>query len=284
MSYEEILETTEDGRFRVKLVLDEYPAEPYDDGQSPLMRIDHHRAEHIMATGRPTDSDDQIEGAISYWHTCPADSNWRLFEKYLRAFHGVTKIETWHSGSYWYVTYDPAAWREHVGAAKGSVDMSEYRAWCEGDVWGYVVQKRVTWRTDDPDYADEERWEATDDSCWGFYGSDGANGKYLRETALEALRHADEPYAHMSAAHEIRPDFLSRWDRDTVTAKHARYHEFAGPDLVNPHTHDNPDAPFAVAGETAEAGLSLTPEQLAAAVEDMRRVQRNLDADREAGS
>lgn len=188
MSYEEILETSEDGRFRVRLVLDDYPDEPYDDGASPLLRIDGHRAEHVMTGSRPTDVDDYAENAVHHWGTCPADGNWRLFEKYLRAYFGVTKIETWHSGSYWYVTYDPAAWREWAGAPEGSADMSEYRAWCEGDVWGYVVEKNVTWTTED-DFPDMATWENVD-SCWGFYGSDGENGKYLRATAREALRDA----------------------------------------------------------------------------------------------
>lgn len=189
MSYEEILETSDDGRFRVKLVLDEYPDEPYDDGQSPLLRIDTHgyghRGEHIMATGRPLDDDDAVENAIHHWATCPADSDWQLFEKYLRAYFGVTTIETWHSGSYWYVTYDPARWREWAGTPEGSVDMSEYRAWCEGDVWGWVVEKNVTWHTED-DFPDMATWEHVD-SCWGYYGSNGPNGKYLRSCAHEAL-------------------------------------------------------------------------------------------------
>ncbi len=54
--YSETLETTKDGRFRVRLVLDNYPSEPYDDGQSPLLQISRTgygiRAEHIMAIGR----------------------------------------------------------------------------------------------------------------------------------------------------------------------------------------------------------------------------------------
>jgi hypothetical protein len=251
MSYEEILAATDDGRFRVKLIADEHPDEPYDDGQSPLMRLDctgnGWRAEHIMATGRPLDADPYVEAAAEHWGS-PSGSDWQLFEKYLRAYHGVTKVETWHSGSYWYVAYDPAGWREHVGAPEGSADMSEYRAWCEDDVWGYVVQKRVTWHTDDPGYEDEDRWEDTDDSCWGFYGSDGANGKYLRETAREALADADEPYAHMTTAHEIRPDLLNRWDRETVTRKHAQHHQAAWADKIG-HTHADPHAPFAVAAE-----------------------------------
>lgn len=189
MSHEEILETSEDGRFRVKLVLDEWPDEPYDDGQSPLIRIERTsygiRAEHIMATGRPLDDDEHVEEAIARWGT-PSSPDWRLVEKYLRAFHGVTKIETWYSGSYWYVTYDPARWREHVGAPEGSVDMSEWRAYVEGDVWGWVVEKSVTWHTDDPGHDDKDEWEHVD-SCGGYYGSNGANGDYLKSCAREAL-------------------------------------------------------------------------------------------------
>ena len=258
MSYEEILQTTEDGRFRVKLVADECPEEPYDDGQSPLLRIgrdpyDRARAEHIMATGRPLDADEYVEAAVARWGG-PSSDRWPLVETYLRAFHGVTAIETWHSGSYWYVTYDPAAWREHVGAPAGSVDMSSYRAWCEGDVWGYVVEKRVTWHTDDPGYPDEERWEDTDESCWGFYGSDGANGKYLRETALEALAYADEPYAHMAAMHKILPGILNRWDRATVARIHDNHH--AAPWAAEyDHTHPDPHAPFTTGQDAARTRL-----------------------------
>lgn len=264
--YEEILETSEDGRFRVKLVLDEYPDEPYDDGQSPLLQIDthgyDHQATHVMATGRPLDDDDAVEYAVRHWQTCPADSSWRLFEKYLRAFFGVTTIETWYSGLYWYVTYDPARWREHTGAPEGSVDMSEWRAYCEGDVWGYVVQKRVTWHTDDPGYDDEDRWEDTEESCWGFYGSDGENGKYLRESALEAMRYEDEPYAHMAGPHETRPDLLSRWDRKTVKAKHARLHEMS-PDKAG-HRHPDPHTPYATEADVARNRLEHLRRELRA--------------------
>lgn len=190
MSYDEILDTSEDGRFRVKLVADEYPDEPYDYGQSPLMRLDYGHygwpAEHVMTGGRPTEADAYVEAAAARW-----GPDFDLLEKYLRAYHGATKVETWHSGSYWYVTYDSAAWREWAGAPEGSADMSEYRAWCEGDVWGWVVEKNVTWHADDPDYGDMATWEHVD-SCWGYYGSDGANGEYLRQSAREALTYAVE--------------------------------------------------------------------------------------------
>lgn len=199
--YSETLETSEDGHFRVQLVLDPYPDEPYDDGQSPLMRLDYsgygYRAEHIMATGRPLDADSYVEAAAERWGT-----DFGLLEKYLRAYHGTTQVKTWHSGDYWYITYDSAAWREYIGVTadkaeawladhSDSINLNEYRAYCEGDVWFWVVEKNVTWhRDDDPDET-METWE-TVDSCGGYYGSDGENGEYLKSCALEALEYAVE--------------------------------------------------------------------------------------------
>lgn len=203
MSDSSILETSDDGSLRVRLELDPYPDEPYDDGASPLLRLDRTsygvRAEHVMAGGRPLDQDGQIEGAAQYWQVTPSDDRWWLFEKYLRAFHGATQVESWHSGSYWYVTYDSAAWREYAGTQPGSASMDEYRAWCEGDVWGYVVEERVTWHTDDPGYDDEDQWEDTEDSCFGFYGRD-----YAEERAREALADA----VAVPAPLDITPDQL----------------------------------------------------------------------------
>jgi hypothetical protein len=199
MTDTEVLETSEDGRYRVRLVPDEYPDEPYDDFASPLLRIEPrgggHRAGHIQVGGRPANADDTIEGAVQYWGTCPSDSGWKLLERYLRAFHGVTQIETWYSGSYWYVTYDSAAWREWCGAPAGSASMAEYRAWCEGDCWYWITEKLVTWRavnpvTDDPDYAeypDRDSWE-TVDSCGGYYGTEWAE-----EAAREAYKNLITP-------------------------------------------------------------------------------------------
>jgi len=182
MSYSEVLE--ERGDRRVRLVTEEGPEEPYDDGQSPLLRIDlvgyTPRAEHIQVGSlRPTDADEQIEEAARRWGG-PNNRDWAKFEKYLRAYHGVTQIETYWSETYWYVTYDSTPWREAVGANAGSASLEEYKAWCEGEVYGYVIEKQVTWHavnpvTDDPEYAeypDRTSWEEIPDdgSCWGFYG------------------------------------------------------------------------------------------------------------------
>ena len=199
MSYSETLE--DNGKYRVRLIADEYPSEPYNDGQSPLLRIERNNyrgmtVSHVMDTGRPLDDDDRIEYAVRHWGTSPSDDDWRLFEKYLRAFYGTTKIETWHSGSYWYVTYDTAKWREYIGVTddtswlakhSDSINMNEWRSYVEGDVWGYDVERNVTWRRDDDPDESMQTWESVD-SCWGFYGSD-----YARESALEAYNYAINP-------------------------------------------------------------------------------------------
>jgi hypothetical protein len=199
--YEEILD--ERNGYRVKIVLDEYGDTPYDCSQSPLLRIDI----GSYCNGNPTfvdtsemrshQEDEYILNAINHWATSPADRDWKLFEKYLRAYFGVTIIETWASQDYWYITYNSKEWRKSIGydgvvapedddnPAKPS--MEEYRAWCEGECYLYVVEKDVEWRkvdptTDDPDYLDTMHTWETVDSCGGFYGDE-----YVKEAAMEAF-------------------------------------------------------------------------------------------------
>lgn len=190
MSNENVIETNEtpDGepRYRLRLVMDEYPDEPENDGQSPLMRLENRgagwRAEHVMVGSRPTGDDTRIEDAAAKWGT-PTGKDWPKFEKYLRAYYGVTTIETYSTRDYWYVTYDPDAWREWSGAPAGSVDMSEWQAYCEGEVYGWVIEMRVTWHDVGGQLPDQHTWEEVpeDGSCWGYYGY-----KWAKEAATEA--------------------------------------------------------------------------------------------------
>lgn len=197
VSYSETLE--ESGDYRVRLVVDEYADEPYDDGAAPILRIDVRDVLstdtcHVDQGGRPRDHDDNIVYAVKHWQTYPGDRNWPLFEKYLRAFYGVRHIETWRSdgGPWWYVVYDARSAREYAGIADDSPHraryagstLAEYRSWAEGDVWEYVVEKRVMWHTDDRAVEDHHResWE-TVDSCGGYYGYG-----YARQEAVEAYR------------------------------------------------------------------------------------------------
>jgi hypothetical protein len=197
MTYSETLE--ERNGYRVRLELDEYPEPPYDCSSSPILRIDYRSygggATFVDTSEmRPHEEDEYILNAISHWQTSPGDRDWKLFEKYLRAFFGVRIIETWASQDYWYVTYDSEGWRKSLGFDSqeqedkhAKPNMDEYKAWCEGEVYYYVVEKRVEWRkvdptTDDPDYLDTMHTWETVDSCGGFYGDE-----YAREAALEAF-------------------------------------------------------------------------------------------------
>jgi hypothetical protein len=194
----------EENGLRVSLMRGEYPDEPYDDGQPPLIRIDRgygyggRSAEHIMiGSMRPTGDDSRIEEAAARWAGEPDK-----FEKYVRAYHGATQVK-WYgptqSTDYTYVTYDTPAWRKAVGIAGGPVpgrivNMDEYIAYLEGEVYVYVVEREVhvkskkdihvngePLRTEESEY---DEWEHVD-SCGGFYGEE-----YAKEAALEALDYA----------------------------------------------------------------------------------------------
>lgn len=187
MTDHDVIEETES--LRVRLVPDISPDEPYDDGGSPLIRIDYrstwdtYRAEQVTGITSYR-AHDALVSAAARWHREP-----ELFERYARIFHGVTKVETWHSGEAWYLACDPADWRELMGLTDEylvahpdvvTTDMTEWRAYCEGDVWGYVLEERAHWVREG---TDEERntWEQVD-SCFGFYGYD-----YALESAREAM-------------------------------------------------------------------------------------------------
>jgi hypothetical protein len=184
VSNSEVLETR--GNYRVRLVPDEDAEEPYNCGQSPLIRISHRsgypHAEHVMADERPTGHDKRIEYAFTRWYS----GDEATLRKYLRAFHGMTRWEEYRSQDYTYVTYDTAEWRAYTGFSADSpmpdnaVNLDEYRAWCEGDVYGWIVEKQVNWTDDDADNH-TQTWEE-EASRWGYYGYE-----YAEESAREAL-------------------------------------------------------------------------------------------------
>jgi len=188
------------GKYRAKLIRDEYPEEPYDDGASPILaysfspyggRLDVEQG----GTGTSYKIHPRIIEAFEHFQE-RADRG-EAFERYLRLFHGVTEVEWYAPGMYQgemnYVSFDPADWREKMGLtdehlasvrAKGDeisiVNMNEWRAYCEGEVYGWAVEELVSWTGDNGHT--RETWEVMD-SCWGFYGET----KYPTEEALSAL-------------------------------------------------------------------------------------------------
>lgn len=176
-SYEVVEERAD---YRVILVVDQSPEEP-DASQSPLIRFDRGTARHLHLSAH-FGLEDRIEEAADRWGP-PNRDTWHLFETYMRAFHGTTAIETYYSGTYWYVTYDTAEWRKVTGAS--GPDMSEWESWCKGEVYGYVVQKRVKLYVKSEEFSDfseyGDSWEDVD-SLWGLYGYN-----YAIKAAREAL-------------------------------------------------------------------------------------------------
>lgn len=176
---------SEDGEYRVRLVRDAYADEPYNDGGSPILRFEVARAwpwcraEQVTEITSHVVDDQIIEALTRWWDRCDN------FERYMRIFHGTTGIE-WYAPSRSgaeYVSFDTSAWRAEVGAEAGAVDMSEWKAYCDGDVYGYVVERRVPWTRDgeDPTEVVMVTWEEVD-SLWGHYGIE-----YAEKSAREAL-------------------------------------------------------------------------------------------------
>ncbi len=181
---------------RALIVLDTSPTEPYDDGGSPILRLDisrnygEWRAEQITSITSHL-VDDRIVTAAGRW-----GSDTDVFERYLRIFHGTTKVE-WHDsrsngGDYVYATFDTAAWREEMGltdeyvAAHPDINlasMTEWIAYVNGDCYGIVVEEKHTWkRTDSDDTI--ETWD-TIDSVFGFYGD--SDSPYITNEARGML-------------------------------------------------------------------------------------------------
>lgn len=188
MHDDDVIDTTTSGEYRVRLISDNDPEEPYDEGASPIIRIDYYplgaRAEQVNSTSYNALHEGVLEAANRWGHS-------ERFRRYCRAFHGVTAFRAFGPNrvtDYTYVTLDPADWREKVGVPAGFVSLDEWIAYLEGDVWGWIVQQRETlesvWRNaaGEVTFAREsEDWTEVD-SCFGYYGRE-----YAEEAALEAL-------------------------------------------------------------------------------------------------
>ncbi|MEU2111541.1 hypothetical protein [Streptomyces sp. NPDC019507] len=174
----EALATSEDGRFRVRLVHDEHAENPRRDADTEVhvLTIDTHLGQY-----GPVDPNG---GPLAHIWRRLAWNCWKgveTFERYVRIMHGGIVLESAPEKgprSLWYVTGEEARAIDGGLLTEGYVEaeMQEYEAWVSGDVWGFVVEQ-----TDDPE-ADEPEWEHVD-TCHGFYG-----GPYARAQAREALR------------------------------------------------------------------------------------------------
>jgi hypothetical protein len=185
--------------YRVRLELDDSPEQPYDDGAPPIFQLDGDRSDYIKGYSAEA-FNKQAEPYLDAFRSFESTGRQlELFERYLRIFHGTLSVQDWHvgySGEYAYLAFDTAAWRESVGAPEtvAAEDyLSEVRAWAEGDVYGYIVERfrEYTKTYNDGRVEEGEEWELVD-SCYGYYGR-----QYAEEAAREALTD------HVDAATEV---------------------------------------------------------------------------------
>lgn len=188
--------------YRVRLEYEDSPDKPYDDGAVPILTV-----ERFM----------QVEAfnsqAEEYVHAVTEildNHGWDTLERFVKIFYGAVKMQRWYSDGMegYYVAFDTAAWREKVGAPEDRLKdedyLSEVRAWAEGEVYGYIVEKNLHYTktyAEDPEYNEEgEDWVEVQETgfvsdgkggwrkitmpiaCWGFYGREWAE-----ESAREAL-------------------------------------------------------------------------------------------------
>jgi hypothetical protein len=170
-----------ENNYRINIVGDMDPTEPYDDGGSPLFRLDYRYGWGVEQVSNVTSykaETDLIEGIEKCLDRCAGND--ALRDRYLSVWWGVTAIEEWHSGQYPYLTCDPAEWREWCGAPAGSISMAEWQAYCQGDVYGVIPEEQIEWTSAKGETKTIWESDGSLDGCWGFYGIDAA-----REYAAE---------------------------------------------------------------------------------------------------
>lgn len=195
----EVIETSGNGKYRVRLETDQCPSNPRTDRDCNLANVITPKGQgyiNVDEDGGPLqDGWDQFFEARE-----SNDEAVKLFIGWARAFHDITVIEQRpHNGAWslWYVT--PEKLEEATATAEEVIEteFGEYRSWAENDVYGVIVEKRIVlvprddedW--DDPDLnLDETDTWATVESFWGYVG---------HEYATSAAKETFEPYAKENA-------------------------------------------------------------------------------------
>jgi hypothetical protein len=210
---------------RVVIVKSENAEVPYNSGACPIIewptggRAPWRRTGPFQVTGISsyTIPDAILSGAHRLARRYDRDEAVGRFARWLRIYHGGTDVRTyqWSSSAPLYVAFDTEEWRTSVGYTASEplpstyrVDMPEWRAYCEGEVYGYIVQRRdiepitVALLNEaagllrrDATYAEvracardlriareEYAWHDSADACYGYYGY-----RWAAEAATEAL-------------------------------------------------------------------------------------------------
>lgn len=188
----ETLETTEDGRFRVVLEQDTDSGVPEGGSAGHVYRCERGTVD-LLGTDYDTDRE---AGSIRHAMVDALSRfgrDWDLVTRYLRMWHDVVALD-YLSRDYGeivgIVTRDLAeSWGCDVDTV--TPELTEWEAWADGDVYGYVIEERVALSghtsTGRGYRLERECWETVDyddSALWGLYGRE-----YAEEAAREAWGH-----------------------------------------------------------------------------------------------
>lgn len=187
MSYSETVESNDTLRVRIEVQDDSYDMNPRTDRDGIVTGV------VTIPESRYADVEDPTGTLGDAWRRLTGDHGYRnrdavrIFERYVRLLGGVSEYDTPHDGpgAVWYVLPEymeavgfkaeeitPEKMREALEAER-----KEYRAWAEGDVYGYVLERI------DADGDVVEELEAV----WGFIGHE-----YAEEEARSVFEHQAE--------------------------------------------------------------------------------------------
>ncbi|MFE7124058.1 hypothetical protein [Streptomyces sp. NPDC057617] len=178
----DIIDTTEDGRFRVRLVQDEDAINPREDFDhlAHVITIDTH-----LGWCAPVDTDG---GPLADAWDRVSWNRWKgvdTFTRWARIFHNAIVIESRPERgavSLWYLMGEDAEDLGILPEAYLDAERAEYQAWADGEVYGYIVEEAVDWVRADDATETRTKWEEVD-SCYGHYGFEWA-----ASAARDALR------------------------------------------------------------------------------------------------
>lgn len=189
MSDVDVVETSADGRYRAVVRPDSEPMQPDGDFFGYVFQVYGTRQAELCAKAHGTPAEDF--GLEYAWERF---GDMVKVERYVRMFRGAVGFDYFDTRDGKFVNIvtmaDLNLWgftsvtehQEQTGNADpSSGNLDEWRAYVEGDVYYFSIEKRVTWTPDDPGFEAREEWE-TVDSTGGFYGYEHA-----RDTAREEL-------------------------------------------------------------------------------------------------
>jgi hypothetical protein len=185
----------ENDNYRVRLEHDDSGEKPYDEGAVPILSREFGRY------GRRWEAvNDAAEDFTGLLNALEERFDEQDIERFLKIFLDAYSVRWESSENNRYLAFDTAAWREKVGLSDEWLDahteardklaegsLSEIISWANGEVYGWIVERKLATYTTYKDpttgetvrETESEDWEQVE-SCWGYYGDE-----YAREAATE---------------------------------------------------------------------------------------------------